>query len=158
MYQPHVVGRQFTPIHVSLRENCRLIFHRDEILFYLAEIYLGLWATPGLQGIRDGHAKMILEDLQKKLDNKDFWPEQEHDITKMALSLNQRIIIYRIGERFGPSGNGGIPTLALVESIVPHSAYLTFWTLRVSLPEIGCMTLEQTEPLRVVVDIISNYY
>jgi hypothetical protein len=141
-----------------LRDACRAAFKRDESNYHLAEIYLVLWASIGFQGIRQNIAPSLLCHLQKKWSIRDFLSKEEQDLTQMALSLNRRIRVNKRGTRISPSVDGGVSTVALIESIVPHPECFTYWKLRVSFPDLGWLLIEYTEPLDLVLELISTHY
>lgn len=146
------------PIQPALNTACRTLFQRHECVFHLAGIYLVLWASTGFQGLRQNIAPFLLRQLHHQCTT-GFSSMEEQDTTQIALSLNRKIQIKRHGERIGHSGdNGGVLTEALVESIVPHPEYLTYWILRLSIPHLGYAILEQTERLERILELIANHY
>lgn len=148
-------GRQYIPIHPTLFDDCRMRFHRDEITFHLAEIYLTLWASAGLQTIRQDVAPYWLNRLRQQWSMREFQSKEEQEITLMAFSLSREIRVIRDGNRIKPGGNGGVK--ARVESIVPHSGYLTFWKVKLCYPDRAFFVEEYTERLDLVLEIISEY-
>lgn len=125
-------------------------------MYYLAEIYLVVWARSGFQGLRKDDAPSWLDQLKQQGLTGNFSSIDEHDITQMALSLNRKVQYHRHGGRIG--GGGSVPTVAMVESIVPHRECRTYWDLRLSLPQIGHTLIEETERQDRVLEIISGHF
>ncbi|KAJ5644228.1 uncharacterized protein N7484_006735 [Penicillium longicatenatum] len=153
IHQPHTSGRQYIPIQPTLFAACRQIFQREGIKFHLAEIYLVMWASTGFQGLRENIGPSWLDRLQQQWRSGDFSSTDEQDITEMALSLNRKVRYH--GVRI--SGGGSAPTVALIESIVPHRESWKYWDLKLSLPDIGHELIERTERQERVLEIISDH-